>query len=108
MCVSSRGLAGCIATEGTRLGQPVSGRAVGRSAKAVTSRPARTWLLAGVLGMLGVALSSGLKPWAAAIAGAVVPADLAADVAAAHLFVQGISPYGSVIRPVHEALTGLP
>jgi hypothetical protein len=65
-------------------------------------------VIAGLLGMLCVASSSGFKPWAAATAGAFLPADLAADVAAAHLFVQRVSPYGPDIRPAHVAITGLP
>jgi len=79
-----------------------------RPATAVTTHTSRAWVLIGLLGMLCVASSSGLKPWEAAIAGAFLPADLAADVAAAHLVVQRISPYGPAIRPVHVAITGLP
>lgn len=72
----------------------------------MTSRHA--WLITGLLGMMLVALSSGLKPWRAALAGAFWPADFAADVAAAHLFVHRVSPYGPTIRTVHMDLTGLP
>ena len=79
-----------------------------RSAETVMPRRIPGWLLAGLLGMLAVAMSSGFKPWAAATVGAVIPADLAADVAAARLVAQGISPYGPVIRPAHAAITGLP
>jgi hypothetical protein len=79
-----------------------------RPSKAVSGRLPSGWILVGVLGMLFVAASSGIKPWGAAIAGAFLPADLAADVAAAHLFVQRTSPYGPAIRPVHAAITGLP
>jgi hypothetical protein len=80
---------------------------MGRSEKAVTARPP-WWVVVALLGMGCVALSSGLRPWGAAIAGAVWPADLAADVAASHLFVQRISPYGPAIRVTHMELTGLP
>src|SRR4051812_46146008 len=79
-----------------------------RPPKTISPRTTRKWVMAGLLGMLCVASSSGLKPWAAATAGAVRPADLAADVAAAHLFVGRINPYGPVIRPAHVAITGLP
>jgi hypothetical protein len=79
---------------------------MGRPQKTVNSRP--LWITVGLLGMLGVALSSGFKPWGAALAGAVLPADLAADAAAAHLFIQRISPYGPAIRAAHMDLTGLP
>jgi hypothetical protein len=65
-------------------------------------------VLTALLVMLGVALSSGITPWAAAVAGAFRPADLAADAAAAHLFVERINPYGPVIRTVHVQITGLP
>jgi len=67
-----------------------------------------SWVRVALIGMACVALSSGFKPWAAAIAGALFPADLAADAAAAHLFVQRISPYGPVIRQTHVDITGLP
>ena len=58
--------------------------------------------------MLGVALTSGLQPWGAAVAGAVLPADIAQDAAAAHLVVDRINPYGPVIRDAQADLTGLP
>ena len=66
------------------------------------------WVRVALVGMVCIALSSGLEPWAAAIAGALFPADLAADAAASRLFVQRISPYGPVIRQAHVELTGLP
>lgn len=66
------------------------------------------WVRVALIGMVCIALSSGLKPWAAAIAGAFLPADLAADAAAARLFVQRISPYGPAIRQAHVEITGLP
>ena len=79
---------------------------MGRSAKTIAT--CQPWVLVGLIGMLAAATSSGLKPWAAAIAGGYLPADLAADAAAARLFVQKLSPYGPVIRDVHMDLTGLP
>ena len=68
----------------------------------------RRWILAGILGALGASLSSGARPWLDAASGAFDPPDIAQDIAAAHLFVRGTSPYGPVIRQMHSQLTGLP
>ena len=66
------------------------------------------WVLVGGVGMILMALSSGIQPWAAALAGSALPADLAGDAAAAHLFVERVNPYGPAIRGAHQTLTGLP
>ena len=58
--------------------------------------------------MLAIALTSGLEPWGAAIAGAFLPADIAQDVSAARLFADRINPYGPVIREAQARLVGLP
>jgi hypothetical protein len=64
--------------------------------------------MAGLVGAVAVALSSGAKPWIDAASGAFHPPDIAQDVAAAHLFADRISPYGPVIREMHSHVTGLP
>jgi hypothetical protein len=66
------------------------------------------WVVAGLLGMLTAALTSGPQPWFDALGGAFIPADIAQDSAAVRLFIRGISPYGPAIREAHAALLGVP
>ena len=66
------------------------------------------WLRVGVMGMLAVALSSGIDPWIDALSGAFVPADIAQDAAAARLFRDRIDPYSPAIREQQTNLIGLP
>ncbi len=68
----------------------------------------RPWILAGFIGAIIVSCSSGARPWIDAASGAFYPPDIPQDVAAAHLFAGGTSPYGPVIRQMHSQLTGLP
>jgi hypothetical protein len=68
----------------------------------------RPWILAGFIGALIVAASSGATPWIDAARGAFNPPDIPQDIAAAHLFAHGTSPYGPVIRQMHSRITGLP
>ena len=68
----------------------------------------QSWLRVAMLGLLCVALSSGLRPWIEAVKGAFMPADIAQDIAAAKMFVEGVNPYGPAIRERHAPLIGLP
>lgn len=68
----------------------------------------RPWILAGLIGAIMVASSSGTRPWIDAASGAFNPPDIPQDVAAAHLFAHRTSPYGPAIRQIHSELTGLP
>jgi hypothetical protein len=61
-----------------------------------------------VIGMLCVALSSGIQPWIDAVSGAFVPADIAQDSAAARLFVKRVDPYGPAIRQAQATLLDMP
>ena len=70
--------------------------------------PMRPWVRFALVGMVGIALSSGVQPWVDAISGAFVPADIAQDAAAAALFVDRVNPYGPAIREPHARLIGLP
>ena len=66
------------------------------------------WMRFAVIGMLCVALSSGIQPWIDAVSGAFVPADIAQDSAAARLFVKRVDPYGPAIRQAHAQLLDMP
>jgi hypothetical protein len=66
------------------------------------------WIRFAVIGMVCVALSSGLQPWIDAVSGAFVPADIAQDSAAVRLFVNRIDPYGPIVREAHAKLLDVP
>lgn len=68
----------------------------------------RTWILAALIGTVGVALSAGARPWIDAASGAFTPPDITQDIAAAHLFVARVNPYSPEIREMHSRLTGIP
>ena len=65
-------------------------------------------MVVGLLAALGVALSSGARPWIDAAGGAFVPPDIAQDVAAARLFATGVNPYGPIIREMHSRVVPVP
>jgi hypothetical protein len=74
------------------------------------SNPAKAiffFAVATLLGTLMVIASSGWTPWVDALSGAFAPVDIAQDVAAARLFADGISPYGTVIREMHARVVNV-
>lgn len=66
------------------------------------------WTVRALILAACVALTAGWQPWLDAVSGAFVPADIAQDIAAAKLFVEGVNPYGTVIREAHAQLLNVP
>jgi hypothetical protein len=66
------------------------------------------WIEATAVIVLGVALSSGPKPWLQAASGAFKPPDFASDIAAARVLASGSDPYEADVANVQAGILNIP